>query len=385
MGCAAVYSVSPPHQIIVLVILYMKKSIFSFLHFAPFFWYSKNWLGKAISYLLWPLAYLYGVVMRLRSLCYHLGIFAVHHVDAPVIVVGNITVGGTGKTPLVIWLVNFLREQGLRPGIISRGYGRSSHGVFVVTEKSTPAEVGDEVVMLLQRSHGVGLVVGENRVAAAQQLLLNCDCNVIISDDGLQHLALGRNLEVVVLDGERKLGNELCLPAGPLREVATRLQHVDFVVENINAKLAVTDKSGCSDISPGNCKMQLLADVFCSVKDGVTTKGWQDFISSAIERGKPCHAVAGIGNPARFFQQLRDLGLSVIEHPFPDHHVYTGDDFAFAANDDVVIMTEKDAVKCQMLANENWWYLRVDAKMSDEFAAGVMAKLSTIIASTSSG
>jgi len=310
------------------------------------------------------------MIIAMRRVCYGCGICKVCKLDVPVMVVGNITVGGTGKTPLVIWLAKFLQERGHRPGIISRGYGRAGCEVSIVTATSVPDEVGDEAVMIA-RNAKCPMVVGPSRVAAAQKLLETNSCDVIISDDGLQHYALARDCEIVVIDGERNLGNGLCLPAGPLRESAVRLQHVDFIIKNI----------GMNDVCNNNSKktsngsvdlpvysMCFIPDCFCKVCDvGANQEqiAVQDLINFCM--GKTCHAVAGIGNPARFFQQLRVFGLQIQEHIFPDHHAYVVEDFDFVGKDEIVIMTEKDAVKCRGFAQENWWYLRISAKPEDSF------------------
>lgn len=348
----------------------MKK--FTIFKTTPFFWYGKNLLSKCISYLLWPLACLYCVIIVARQLCYRYGICKIHRLKVPVIVVGNITVGGTGKTPLVIWLAIFLREHGYKPGIVSRGYGRSSSGIREVTATSLAAEVGDEALMIVQ-STDCPMIVGESRVVAAQKLVENTDCNVIVSDDGLQHYALGRDLEIVVQDGERNLGNGLCLPAGPLREPASRLQHIDFIIKNIGINGG--DVLPMPKTKAGNVPcytMQFVPECFCQVGDAKKQISLNDLVR--LVQDKTCHAVAGIGNPVRFFRQLRDLGLQLQEHGFPDHYAYIKEDFIFAG-EDVVIMTQKDAVKCQNFAKENWWYLRISAKLSEEFAADFKKRL----------
>jgi tetraacyldisaccharide 4'-kinase len=274
----------------------------------------------------------------------------------PVVVVGNLTVGGTGKTPLVAWIARFLRERGWRPAVIARGYrGAARRWPQPVGPGSDPRLVGDEPV-LLARQLGGTVVAGPDRPAAARMALARGTCDVILSDDGLQALALARDVEVAVLDGERRLGNGRCLPAGPLRERPGRLATVDLVVTRGEAgpgELAMHYRPG----NPRN-----LADDQREVP-----------IASLADR--PLHAVAGIGNPQAFFGQLRALGLSPIEHPFPDHHRFSAKDLAFA-DDLPVLMTEKDAVKCRGLAQGDAWYLPIEAVPEPAFGERLLALLS---------
>jgi tetraacyldisaccharide 4'-kinase len=288
-------------------------------------------------------------------LCYGVGLFETTRLQVPVVVVGNITVGGTGKTPLVSWLAGHLRQAGYRPGIVSRGYGGNAKTwPRAVTPDSDPAEVGDEPVLLARRA-GCPVVVGPDRVADARMLLSEHDCDLIIADDGLQHLALGRDLEIAVVDGMRRLGNGRCLPAGPLREPAARLAGVDFQV--------------CNGSPQGEeLGMQLSGGRLHRV-------GEDDIVADpAGLAGAPVHAVAGIGNPARFFADLRGLGLEVIEHPFPDHHTYVAADIAFG-DGRPVIMTEKDAVKCVAFAGPVHWYLPVQASPDPALGRRILQRL----------
>lgn len=265
----------------------------------------------------------------------------------PVVVVGNITVGGTGKTPLVIWLVEMLINLGYRPGVVSRGYrGNSNTWPRFVEWNSDPLEVGDEPVMLARRSNRP-VCVGPDRPAAVKWLIEQTDCDIIISDDGMQHYALARDLEMAVVDGERRFGNNLCLPAGPLREPVARLQTADMVVVNGQGE-------------EGEYPMRLSIVAAVNLHDGNLSRALEDFI------GGPVHAVAGIGNPARFFATLRQIGLEVIEHPFPDHHIFSFGDIAFK-DEFPVLMTEKDAVKCTRFAKVSHWYLKVDAEFDTSF------------------
>ncbi len=306
-----------------------------------YYWYGNN----AITTLLLPLSGLFCGVVALRRYAYRKGLLPSYRLRLPVIVVGNITAGGSGKTPLVIWLVEFLREAGYRPGIISRGYGGRPHNSpRAVSAASDPAEVGDEAVLLAQRC-GCPIRVAADRVAAAHNLTAECD--VIISDDGLQHYRLRRDIEIAVVDAERGFGNGHCLPAGPLREPLRRLQEVDFIVNN-----GKRDGAGYP--------MQLQELGLRNLRNESLTRHATDF------QGQRVHAVAGIGYPGRFFAHLRHLGLDVVEHGFPDHHAFTADEIEF---DDAVpvIMTEKDAVKCRRFAKPQHWYMPVQAELDAAF------------------
>lgn len=280
----------------------------------------------------------------------------------PVIVVGNIAVGGTGKTPLVAALVAALASRGFRPGIISRGYG-AAIDTFPATVLSDddPSLSGDEPVMLAEMT-GVPVVIDPDRPAAARHLLSEHDCDVIISDDGLQHYALVRHVEIIVLDGVRWLGNGYCLPAGPLREPIDRIHSVDFVVSN--------GEPVCDAKTIAYDTMQLVPAHFVNVKTGEVIE-----LSERAVLGTHIHAVAGIGHPQRFFDLLQTLGFEGVDYAFPDHYVYSADDFVFV-DGLPVIMTSKDAIKCRDFARNDWWYLAVDATLPDSFWSRVSEKLS---------
>lgn len=306
-------------------------------------WLERHWYRKTpLSILLLPMSWAYCALMWLRRKLYRLGIFPVVKLAVPVIVVGNLTVGGSGKTPFVTWLAGFLRRQGVRPGIVLRGYGGSAsdwpHGV---TPQHDPDVVGDEAVMLARQSE-CPVAADPDRVRAARYLIREHRCDVIVSDDGLQHLRLGRDLEIVVIDGERRFGNGYCLPAGPLREPVSRLRDVPVRVAN---GVPGAEEFGMALIETGLCRVNA-PDVYAS---------------TGSFKGETVHAVAGIGHPARFFMHLRRLGIKPIEHPFPDHHRYAPDDIRFA-DDLPIIMTQKDAVKCERFADERAWYLMVEAR-----------------------
>ena len=306
-------------------------------------WYSNH----PVSWLLAPLGWGYQLFMRCRRLIYQAGIIPIRRVNVPVIVVGNLTVGGNGKTPLVIWLCRFLQQQGYRPGIVSRGYGgKATHWPQQVRPDSDPVMCGDEPVMLARRS-GCPVAAAPNRHAAASGLLQNHQCDIIISDDGLQHLGLARDIEIIVINSKRRFGNGRCLPAGPLRESAARRHHADMIVSNGKPQR-------------GEFEMSLLAESIVSLRDAN-----QRLNIDALDN-KAVHAVAGIGFPERFFQLLRQMGLQVIEHAYPDHHPFVAADVQFGDRLPV-IMTEKDAVKCQDHATDQHWFLAINVKMTDIF------------------
>lgn len=291
-----------------------------------------------------PLAVLYGTVTRLRRQLYRWGWLHAEALPAPVVVVGNISVGGTGKTPLTIALVEALRARGRRPGVVSRGHGGDQHGPLLLKGSPDPARVGDEPCLM--HASGLQVAVGRDRPAAAR-LLLEAGCDVIVADDGLQHYRLARDVEICVIDGMRRFGNGRLLPLGPLREPLTRLRGVDFRVCN----------GGVAE--PGEVPMRL---------DGARAQALDSSESRSLTafRGQRVHAVAGIGNPARFFDSLRSHGLTVIEHPFADHHAFVATDLDFG-DGAPVLMTAKDAVKCCAFARSNCWSVPVRAELPSAF------------------
>ena len=308
-----------------------------------YYWYRRSpWL-----LLLTPLSLLFRIVAWLRRFAYRSGLLRSYRISQPVIIVGNITAGGTGKTPLVIWLAGYLRGQGYRPGIISRGYGgKASSWPQQVRADSDPAMVGDEAVLIAAATQ-CPMAVGPDRVATARALIEHSDCDVILSDDGLQHYALRRDIEIIVIDGVRRFGTGFSIPAGPLREPVRRLQEADLVVINGLG----SGQEHRMRMNPGDVH---------SLLDDSNTRRLSDFYGQAV------HAVAGIGNPERFFQLLQQQGMQLEKHVFPDHYQYTSADIRFG---DIkpVIMTEKDAVKCRHFATENDWYIPVTVQMSPDF------------------
>lgn len=304
-------------------------------------WFNRVWYERAAPpWWLLPLSLIYGAVAGSRRLVYAKHLRRATRIPCPVVVIGNVSVGGTGKTPLVCWLVQQLLERGYRPGVVTRGYGGSSTIVCRVTASDDPALTGDESILLARRT-GVPVAIGRDRPAAAQ-LLVSAGCNVIVSDDGLQHYALARDCEVVVIDGDRRFGNGWLLPAGPLRETPARLKAADAVVVN-----------GGRALLAGALSMRLEAKNAVSVLAGTIQP------LSALA-GRSVHAIAGIGNPERFFNMLRSRGIEVNGRPLADHARLTAAELDFG-DDKPVLMTEKDAVKCASLAGARHWYVPVTA------------------------
>lgn len=310
-----------------------------------------------------PLAAIFGVAAALRRALYRHRLLATERLPVPVVVVGNIAVGGTGKTPLVAALAAALAARGFHPGCVSRGYGRRERpgapAALRVGPGATADDVGDEPLLLARR--GIPVAVGRDRVAAARLLLAGTPaCDVVIADDGLQHYRLGRDVEIAVVDGERGLGNGWLLPAGPLREPAARLATVDAVV--------VQGAVGPCSSLPGHTYPMTLAAGPLRRVDGAA--GHAD----AATLGRRVRAVAGIGNPSRFFAALRALGFDPLGHPFPDHHRFVAADLAFGDGLPVV-MTEKDAVKCSTFATDRCWYLPVEARLDPALVTRVEERL----------
>lgn len=317
-------------------------------------WQRRGWLAWLLS----PLAWLYALAMRLR---YHAYQQRRRRAVIPSLVIGNLSVGGSGKTPLVLAIAAHLRQQGWRPALISRGYrSRMPRYPHLLQPDDQAAQVGDEPRLLAQKS-GVPVVIGPNR--HADIALVADQANIALLDDGFQHLSLLPDLAILVVDGERGFGNGLCLPAGPLREPVSALQRADAVV--INGKGAHSWAGG-EGKAPPCFYMSLRATRLYSLDQQQRPIDWLS--------GQRLHAVAGIGNPARFFQQLRDLGADPIAHPFPDHHAFSAPDFA-TMHTHPIVMTEKDAVKCQHFALHNAWALAVEAQLPETFWQWLDARL----------
>ena len=331
-------------------------------------WYSKN----IVSVLLIPLSWIYVSFIRLRSLLYTSGFFSITKINAPVIIVGNIVVGGSGKTPLVIWLSKYFKKKGFSPGVVSRGYGGAykSHTEFV-KPTSDPFLVGDEPVLIARNTY-CPVVVAKKRAKAAKELVEKHKCNIIISDDGIQHYSLDRDIEIVVVDGERTFGNSYCLPAGPCREPKTRpFFEANFIVNTFRGCKEISNSGLINQLELTYNRMGLAPKPITIMRynykelSSVTTPS--KTLSASDLQGKPVHAVAGIHDPTHFFTYLRNQKLDLIIHHFPDHHNFTEKDIKF--NDNLpVVMTEKDAVKCLKFSDSRHWYMPVKAELDELFA-----------------
>lgn len=322
------------------------------------------WYGQR-KWTLWllPLMWLFRGLTAVRR--YWLTRYCQQPLQVPVVIVGNISVGGTGKTPLLIALVEHLQAQGFTPGVVSRGYGaRAPHYPYLLTPQSPVTATGDEPYAIYQQT-GCAVCIGPDRAASAH-LLEQQGCNVLISDDGLQHYRLERDIEIAVIDGQRGFGNGFCLPVGPLREPVTRLHSVDFVIVNGSGQAAVETQH------KARFSMTIAADIWQTLVDG------QSHPLDHLPAGTRVHAIAGIGNPRRFYHTLRELQLDVVEHDFPDHHAYDTQDFNFTEALPVV-MTVKDAVKCSAFARPDWYALHIQAKLPVEFWQQFDARLATIV------
>jgi tetraacyldisaccharide 4'-kinase len=311
-------------------------------------WYGP---GHPLIWLLTPLGWLYCAIAQARAALWRRHWrqlpAAENQLTAPVIVVGNLTVGGTGKTPLVLWLAQHLRTRGWRPGILTRGYGgRGSDQPRRVPVDGDPRDYGDEPVLLANRS-GCPVMAGADRVAAARRLLQDCDCDLLLADDGLQHYRLRRDLEILLVDGRRGFGNRRCLPAGPLREPVSRARRADILLTN-----------GGSDDSRPN--MALRPQRAINLSDARQTRALAQFV------GTPVAAVAGIGNPEQFFALLEYNGLRITRLPYPDHHAFSRED-SQDWPEGPVLMTEKDAIKCRAFADLRHWYLPATAVPNQAF------------------
>jgi len=302
-----------------------------------------------------PLSWLFSLIALLRRTAYKIGLLPSYQLDAPVIIVGNINMGGSGKTPVVIWLVEQLKQAGYQPGVISRGYGVKNSQPVRVEQDSLATTVGDEPLLIARRSC-CPVWVGVNRVAAGQALLkAHPECNIIISDDGLQHYRLKRDVELVVADQQTAREQRL-LPAGPLREPFSRLQTVDAIICNGTKTIA------------NAFEMQLESQTLYNLADPTS------MVKPDYFKGKVVAALAGIGKPERFFAYLQHLGITVSGLGFADHHQFTAEDLA-RIECDVLIMTEKDAMKCEQFAQAHHWVLPISAKMESDLLPLIIGKL----------
>jgi tetraacyldisaccharide 4'-kinase len=345
-------------------------------------WLESEWQRRGGGALvLLPVALVFRALAGLRRALYRAKVLAAWRADVPVIVVGNVTVGGTGKTPLVIAIVEILRAHGWRPGVLARGYGRvppreqDALGVVrVVPELATPEHFGDEPVVIARRSR-VPVYISPDRPAAARALrAADPEVNVLVCDDGLQHYALARDIEIAVVDGERRFGNGLPLPAGPLREPVTRLAEVDAVVVNGGEGDAAEARGPRIPEGARRFAMRLGRERFAALVGGAERSPRE--LELAL-RGRRVAAVAGIGNPQRFFDHLAALGIHASAHAFPDHHAYQPKDLRFPGVD-AILMTEKDAVKCAAFADERMWMMRVEALLPPEFENFLLERLSSV-------
>jgi len=320
------------------------------------------WYQKKLPFYLYPLmplSWIYFLIVFIRRKLYQCGIFQTHTFSVPVIVVGNITVGGTGKTPLVMHIFELLKRRGFRPGIVSLGYKGSHLAPTSVTSESSPHLVGDEALLLVNKLN-CPMVVGKNRVKAVEMLLNSGQVDIIISDDGLQHYALARTIEIAVIEAERRFGNGFGLPLGPLREPISRLQSVNLRVAKGGGQY--------SNIENSEYEMEITQDKLQNAFDNSLQQALSFFKDTKV------HAIAGIGNPNRFFKSLSDQQISVIPHPYPDHYFYKAEDIQF--NDNLpIIMTEKDAVKCKGFLTPNHWILNMKGMLNPLFDARLIMLL----------
>jgi tetraacyldisaccharide 4'-kinase len=313
----------------------------------------KTWYRISLwSILLLPFSLIYGILVQFRVVGYRLGVLERSEVGIPVIVVGNLTVGGSGKTPLVIRLVHLLALEGFTPGIVSRGYrAQPTKNPHLVEKDGDPSMVGDEPLLMRQQT-GCPVVIDPDRLRGARHLMNQCGVDIVVSDDGLQHSRLSRSVEIAVVDGDRRFGNGFLLPAGPLRETVSRLDTVDFIVTNGGQALA------------GEYQMRTTLDTAVHLTTG-ERRPLTQFLDKNI------YAIAGIGNPTRFFEDLGLVGLSFCGRSFPDHHPYRSADL----NDlysSTVVMTSKDAVKCRNIAGPDWWAIQQTTEIDESFTQALM-------------
>ncbi len=314
----------------------------------PRYWYRQRLHPLMVGLL--PFSWIFKAIIALRRWSFRVGLRHSYRAPVPVVVVGNITVGGTGKTPFVIWLAQRLQAHGLRPGIVSRGVGGARHRQpHWVSSSDASILVGDEALLLREQA-ACPVVIGIDRAAAVNHLLATTVCDVVISDDGLQHYRMGRDLEIVMVDQTRQFGNSHVLPAGPLREPLSRLREVDHL------------------IMQGERDFYLAPQQIVNLCDPQQCYAVNEFPQRMI------HAVAGIGHPQRFFAALREQGFTLIEHVFPDHHRYVPEDLQFA-DAYPIVMTEKDAVKCRAFKQPHFWSTSVTTTVAPQLEAQLVAQI----------
>lgn len=322
-------------------------------------WLWAQWRKKGSAQLvLLPLSWMFGALAALRRACYRYRICPTTTLPIPVVIVGNIAVGGVGKTPIVLALVKLLQGAGLRPGVVTRGYKGEAAGPTEVSSEDEAGRVGDEA-LLLARNSGCPVWLGADRVAAARGLVAaHPGVEIIVSDDGLQHYRLGRAVEIAVIDGRYGCGNKRLLPAGPLREPMNRLHSVDYVLKN--------------GVPTAEYAVEIVGECFYNVNNPFRTTTAEAFADRRVV------ALAGIGNPQRFFDRLKALKINFSSYAFPDHWGFTEDDLDFS-DADAIIMTEKDAVKCAAFAPPKCWYLKIEARLNEAFKADFMYRVRRIL------
>lgn len=325
-------------------------------------WYpeSPGWCDRAVSIALLPASWVYRLISRCRVLAYRVGLCKQYKLNAPVVVVGNITAGGTGKTPVVINIAKQLKALGYHPGIITKGYGRqnANQKTVMIINSNMPysPDYGDESVLLAKKSC-CPVAIAKSRVAAGLALIEEAGCDILISDDGLQHYALGRDVEIALVDGKRRFGNNRALPAGPCREPESRLCTVDCVLtkgENL----------------PGETALNFQHSQVYAVQSPSTTRTLESF---ADANDTALHALAGIGDPQNFFNMLQQTGLSFMAHDYPDHYPYEGSEYVFKAEGHV-LMTEKDAIKVESFANKSHWAVALEVTVPDAIIKKIIDK-----------
>ena len=338
-------------------------------------WFTSYWAKWPLIILLLPLTLIFWGLSHLRRYFYRCGVFKSFKVSAPVIVVGNIGVGGNGKTPVVVSLIERCQKQSIKVGVISRGYGGNAPQYpYLVTKQSTPVEAGDEALLIYQRCQ-VPIMLGSDRVASAQALI-DLGCELLITDDGLQHYRLARQVEIIVVDNKRRFGNGFLLPSGPLREGKWRLSTVNHVIYNMASPLPEGSVDNAQNTvqeipSKNHIAMYLAPENICNMVTGEVIS-----LVEFYKKYPKVNAVAGIGDPNRFFTTLKNHAFDLHSTKgFNDHHDFTANDFAAYSDEYPLLMTEKDAVKCDTFAKMHWWYVPVNAQMDEQDSEALMQSI----------